>query len=435
METVPRRKVLIISYYWPPAGGPGVQRWLMFSNFLPKFGWAPTVYIPENPSYPQLDESLLAKVPEDIEIWKQPIWEPYRLAEKFSAKNRQYKGGRFESTPGTGWKNRLSVWVRGNFFIPDARRFWVKPSLRFLAKKIREEGIEAITTTGPPHSLHLIGLGLKKQFPEMPWVADFRDPWTQISYHEHLQLTPYARRRHLTLEKKVLQTADLVLATSYTDADNFRKLGAKAETLTNGFAGEPVLAKTQKDGKPFTISYVGILEQLRNPVALWQALGEMIREEPSLAGQVKLQFAGTVDAAVLKTVEDYIPQENLENRGYLSHQASQEVMRSSDLLLLTNFPAERSAGIIPGKLFEYLASGNPILSVGPPKADVAKILEETCAGEHFLYHQKEEMKAYLRALISGESSMERNVAAIAQFSRERLTGKLAALLDNLISQR
>lgn len=435
MEKAAHRKVLIISYYWPPAGGPGVQRWLMFSKFLPNFGWAPIVYTPENPSYPQLDETLLAKVPQDIVIWKQPIWEPYHLAEKFSAKNRQYKGGQFEATPGTGWKNRLSVWIRGNFFIPDARRFWIRPSLRFLAKKIREEGIGAVITTGPPHSLHLIGLGLKKQFPDLPWVADFRDPWTQISYHEHLQLTPFARRRHLTLEKKVLQSADLVLATSYTDAENFRKLGAKAETITNGFAGKPVLTKVPKTEETFTISYVGILEQLRNPLAFWQALGELIAAQPSIIAPVKIRFAGTVDAAVRKAIEEYIPQQNLEYLGYLSHQESLEVMRTSDLLVLTNFPAERSAGIIPGKLFEYLASGNPLLSVGPAGADVATILEETRAGMHFLYHQKEEMKTYLRELMTKERPTERNTAAIAQFSRERLTEKLALLLDGLILQR
>ena len=256
------KKILIITYYWPPAGGPGVQRWLKFAKYLPEFGWKPTVFIPENPSYPLLDESLEKDVPKELEIIKTKIWEPYQLAEKLNKSNKKFKAGQFDVGQNQNWKSKLSIWVRGNFFIPDARVFWVKPSTKYLKKYLSEKHFDALVTTGPPHSLHLIGLGLKKEFPGLKWIADFRDPWTEISYHKHLKLTKSSDKKHRDLEQKVFKTADITLATSFTDAENFRKNGANAICITNGFdsdASTTFNRPGEYGTEKFTLSYVCLL--------------------------------------------------------------------------------------------------------------------------------------------------------------------------------
>ena len=232
------KKILIITYYWPPSGGPGVQRWLKFVKYLPEFGWKPTVFIPENPSYPIVDESLSKEVSDELEIIKTKIWEPYQIAEFFGKDNKKFKAGQFDVGNNQSWKSKLSIWVRGNFFIPDARVFWVQPSAKFLKKYLKENHFDAFVTTGPPHSMHLIGLELKKEFPRIKWIADFRDPWTEISYYKHLKLTKSADQKHRNLEQQVFEKADITLATSFSDAENFRQKGANAFCITNGFDSE-----------------------------------------------------------------------------------------------------------------------------------------------------------------------------------------------------
>ncbi|CAI8755411.1 glycosyl transferase family 1 [Chryseobacterium sp. IT-36CA2] len=426
------KKILIITYYWPPAGGPGVQRWLKFAKYLPDFGWKPIIYTPENPSYPLLDETLMKDVPENIEMVRTKIWEPYQLAEKLNKSNKKFKAGQFDVGKNQSWKSKLSIWVRGNFFIPDARVFWVKPSVTFLEKYLKENNIDTIVTSGPPHSLHLIGLGLKSKIPNLKWIADFRDPWTEISYYKHLKLTKSSDKKHRQLESAVFKNADITLATSYTDAENFRKAGANAVCITNGFdesdSGEKM--KGQKAENKFTLSYIGVLEQLRNPENLWKALDELIKENTEFAADFTLKFVGRIDDKILHTIENSSLKNHIVNLGYLAHGKAVEEMQTSDLLLITNFPNESSKGIIPGKIFEYLASGKQILSFGPEKADVAKILEETEAGKHFNYQDTETVKKFILEKFNlwKNGSLLENTQHIEQFSRRNLTRQLTEAL-------
>ncbi|WP_353146700.1 glycosyl transferase family 1 [Chryseobacterium sp.] len=432
-----QKKILIITYYWPPAGGPGVQRWLKFAKYLPEFGWKPVIYTPENPSYPLLDESLMKDVPEDIEMVRTKIWEPYQLAEKLNKSNKKFKAGQFDVGKNQSWKSRLSIWVRGNFFIPDARVFWVKPSIRFLEKYLKENKIDVIVTSGPPHSLHLIGLGLKNKLPDLKWIADFRDPWTEISYYKHLKLTQSSDKKHRQLEADVFKNADITLATSYTDAENFRKSGANAVCITNGFdesdSGERQTGQSANSpvhqGK-FTLSYIGVLEQLRNPENLWKVLNELVKEDAEFAARFSLKFVGRIDDKILTSIETSDLKNHILNLGYLSHGKAVEEMQSSDMLLITNFPNEASKGIIPGKIFEYLASGKQILSFGPDQADVARILEETNAGKHFSYQDTESVKKFILEKFEhwkNGNTME-NTQGIEQFSRRNLTKQLVEIL-------
>ncbi|RKE82659.1 glycosyl transferase family 1 [Chryseobacterium sp. AG363] len=430
-----QKKILIITYYWPPAGGPGVQRWLKFAKYLPDFGWKPIIYTPENPSYPLLDETLMKDVPENIEMVRTKIWEPYQLAEKLNKSNKKFKAGQFDVGKNQSWKSKLSIWVRGNFFIPDARVFWVKPSVTFLEKYLKENKIDTIVTSGPPHSLHLIGLGLKNKMPDLKWVADFRDPWTEISYYKHLKLTKSSDKKHRQLESAVFKNADITLATSYTDAENFRKAGANAFCITNGFdesdsskkAGEN---KNSQIEKAFTLSYIGVLEQLRNPENLWKALDELVKENAEFTADFKLKFVGRIDDKILHSIENSSLKNHILNLGYLSHGKAVEEMQNSNLLLITNFPNESSRGIIPGKIFEYLASGKQILSFGPDKADVSKILEETQAGKHFSYQDIENIKKFIleKYELWKNDSLIENTQHIEQFSRKNLTQQLTEVL-------
>lgn len=423
------KKILIISYYWPPAGGPGVQRWLKFAIYLPDFGCKPTIFTPENPSYPLIDKTLENEVPEDLEIIKTNIWEPYQLAEKLNKSNKKFKAGQFDVGQNQSWKSKLSIWVRGNFFIPDARVFWVKPSVKFLKKYLKENHFDVIVTTGPPHSLHLIGLALKKEFPDLKWIADFRDPWTEISYYKHLKLTKSSDKKHRDLESKVFKNADITLATSYTDAENFKKQGANAVCITNGF-DKIDIEKTQIKSAKFTLSYVGVLEQLRNPEILWDVLKEIIAENEVFKNDFELKLVGRVDDKILKSLEDSGLKSNISNLGYLSHTESNEEMQNSDLLLITNFPQDSSRGIIPGKIFEYLATGNSIISFGPKESDVKKILEETKRGKHFSYDESATVKSFiLEKFQYWKNGIEKSESGnIEQFSRRNLTKKLSDLL-------
>jgi len=427
------KKILIITYYWPPAGGPGVQRWLKFVKYLPEFGWKPTVFIPENPSYPIVDETLEKDVSNDLDIIKTKIWEPYQIAEFFGKDNKKFKAGQFDVGNHQSWKSKLSIWVRGNFFIPDARKFWVKPSVVFLKKYLKENGFDAFVTTGPPHSMHLIGLELKKEFPDLKWIADFRDPWTEISYYKHLKLTKGADEKHRKLEAQVFKNANITLATSFSDAENFRKKGANAFCITNGFdadLGEKFAVKKAKNSK-FTLSYIGVLEQLRNPEVLWKVLEELMAENGDFRQNFELRFVGRIDGKILEELESSSLINSIKNLGYMSHSEANAEMQNSDLLLITNFPDDQSKGIIPGKIFEYLATGNQILSFGPKDSDVKKILEETNAGDHFTYNESAELKRYILQKFSDWNSGNAlaKTENIAQFSRKNLSQQLSEILE------
>lgn len=423
------KKILIVSYYWPPAGGPGVQRWLKFAKYLPEFNWEPIIYTPENPSYPLLDESLNKEVSKELKVVKTKIWEPYQLAEKLSGSNKKFKAGQFDVGENQSWKSKLSIWVRGNLFIPDARVFWVTPSIKFLKKYIAEHGINTLITTGPPHSMHLIGLGLKEENPNLKWIADFRDPWTEISYYKHLKLTTWADEKHKKLERKILQTADITLATSFIDAQNFRGKGANAICITNGY-DEEAQNQTEVTNHKFTLSYIGVLEQLRNPQNLWEVLESLVTENSDLKSDLEIRFVGKIDDKIQNQLAVLSLNENIKNLGYLPHDLALKEMQTSDVLLITNFPEEKSKGIIPGKLFEYLATRKQIISFGVKGSDVEKILSDTKAGQHFDYQEKNAIKAYILQVYQAWKEGKNTVSSqnIEQFSRKNLTKQLVEIL-------
>ena len=426
------KKVLIISYYWPPAGGPGVQRWLKFCTYLPQYGIEPIVYIPENPSYPIIDHHIKNEVPEGIQILKQPIFEPYNLASKLGGKSpTEISSGVIPPEASQTRKQKMLLWIRGNFFIPDARKNWVKPSISFLTKKIEEHAIDTIITTGPPHSLHLIGLGLKRKL-NVNWIADFRDPWTSIGYHKKMRLTKTAANKHIELENEVLNTADKIIVTSKgTQLEFAQKTTQPIHIITNGFEPSIKEKNTVLDQK-FSLAHIGSLLSARNPLILWEALSELLTENDQFAASFELKFAGVVSATVMQSITSYGLKKYVTNLGYISHKKAVELQHQSQVLLLIEIDSSETQMIIPGKLFEYIQSRRPILSLGPLKADFSAIISETCTGTFFTYTEKELLKnqicVYFELYLKNNLSV--SPQGIEKYTRKNLTAQLAQLLNN-----
>lgn len=425
------KKILIITYYWPPAGGPGVQRWLKFVKYLPDFGVQPIVYIPENPTYPIVDEKLVNEVSDKAIILRQNIFEPYQLA-SFLSKNKTKKisSGIIPNQKKQSFLDKTLLWIRGNLFIPDARVFWVKPSVSFLEKYILENNIDTIITSGPPHSLHLIGLELKEKL-NVKWFADFRDPWTTIGYHKSLRLSSFAAKKHKALEQQVLNTADTIIVTSKTTKTEFQAITNKPiAVITNGYDTEQVEQQTI-DSK-FSLSHIGSFLSERNPLILWESLVELVNEIPDFKSHLEIKLIGAVSQEVLETVTNYKLDSYLNNLGYVSHSDAIAHQRKSQVLLLIEIDSDDTKSIIPGKLFEYMVSGRPIIAIGPQDSDFAEIITNTNTGVFFKYSEKLKLKSVILDFYNQflEGKLQLNGVGLQKYSRKSLTKELAQLLNS-----
>lgn len=430
------KKVLIITYYWPPSGGAGVQRWLKFVKYLRDYNWEPVIYTPKNPEAPAIDNSLLDDVPENITVLKKPIWEPYTFYKKFIGKKKEDKinAGFLSESKKPKFTEKISVWVRGNFFIPDARKYWIKPSIKYLTKYLQKNKVDIIVSNGPPHSAHLIALGIKQKL-NIPWLADFRDPWTNIDFYDKLKLTSWANRTHKRLENEVLCKADKIVTVSRNWAKDFEKLGAKnIEVITNGFDNEDFNFSDEKVSEYFLLTHIGSLNKDRNPKFLWKVLKEICEENPQFKNDLKIKFIGKTDFSVF----EYLKKINLmfcvEKDNYLPHhKVLQQSVKSTILLLLLN-NTPNVLGIIPGKIFEYLAARRPILCIGTTNGDSAKIIKESNSGVVIDFNQKSELKNQLKLYYNLYQTGKLSVQStnIQKFSRKELTRKMSVIFDELV---
>lgn len=423
------KKVLIITYYWPPAGGPGVQRWLKFIKYLRDFNIEPVVYAPENPSYPLVDESLLDEIPENITILKQPIKEPYKMAAVVSSKqSTTMSKGIISAKKRQSFVEKFLLFIRGNFFIPDARKNWVKPSVSFLSGYIQKNSIDTIITTGPPHSMHLIGLNLKDNL-NINWIADFRDPWTTIGYHKKLLLLKPARLKHKKLEAKVLQSADQIMVTSPTTKQEFEAITKQPVTvITNGYDVNTV-GETSLDTK-FSLTHVGSLLSDRNPELLWQVLSDIVRDDKIFQSQFIINLVGAVSEEVLVNLEKYDLSQFINLVGYVSHDEAIRYQKKAQVLLLIEIDSEDTKCIIPGKLFEYMVSNRPILALGPKNSDVEQIIASTNTGSYFEYSDHDNLKQKIIEYFDAfrQHNLQSHAIGLEQYSRRSLTKKLADLI-------
>lgn len=429
-------KVLIITYYWPPTGGPGVLRWLKFVKYLPQFGWKPYVYTPSNPQAFVTDNSLEKDIPKEAEILKTKIIEPHNLFFFFNKKNKSVAPGFLQEQKSQSTFLNFAKWVRGNLFIPDPRVWWVKPSVSYLEKIIKKENINVVISTGPPHSMHLIGMKLKQKS-GVKWIADFRDPWTGIDFYQQLNVSSWADKKHKKLEHQVLKNADLVVAVGETLKNELRDLGAKkCVVITNGFDSNDFknLSINKENSDKTTITYTGSINGDRNPVAFWEALAKLYNKYPELKNLLQVKLIGTVDYRVKESISNLGLNELVNYLSPMPYNQSLQEQKNADILLLVVNNTPNAKGILTGKFFEYLSSGNYILAIGPEDGDVAAILKESNAGEIFDYHQSVKIFNTLESLIIQKTkNLNSDSEKVNMFDRKNLTQKLSHYLNELIN--
>lgn len=430
------KKVLIVTYYWPPSGGGGVQRWLKFVKYLPEFGWEPVVYTPDIQNAPAYDDTLLNDISKDLDIIRKPIWEPYSLYKLFSGrKKNENLGAAFASGKNSNkFIETISNWIRSNFFIPDARKYWIRPSVKYLKKYIKDHGIEVIVTTGPPHSMHLIGLKLK-ELTGASWLADFRDPWTDIDYYEQLKLTKWADKKHHSLEKSVLREADLVISVSESNKQQLaKKANANIEVITNGYDESDFIEEELELDEKFTIAHIGTFMANRNPDNLWEALAELVSENHDFEKDFELHLVGKTDALILDKLNQKGILQFVRSSESVSHKEAIRYQKKSQLLLITVNKTGDSKGMVTGKIFEYLVSGRPILAIGPEDGDLANILKETGTGVILDFENIIELKQRILGFYEAykNKSLKVNPKNLDKYSRKNLTKNMADFLNTLI---
>jgi hypothetical protein len=425
-----QRSALLITYYWPPAGGAGVHRWLRFSKFFKNNGWNLHIYCPENAAWPNRDPSLEKEVSTDLTIIRRPIFEPHKYLGK---KNNPNQGSGITQQKEGNLFQHFVIWVRGNLFIPDARIFWIKPSARFLSKYLEKNpDIETIISTGPPHSMHMIALRLKDKHPNIQWVADFRDPWTEIDFYQDLLPGKWADKRHHKLEKQVLKQADKVVTISQTGAEDLERIAQrKVEVITNGFTFPEFDTKKIKLDKKFTIAHFGSMPFARNPKALWEALEELLVEIPGLSSVLSLRLIGSVDFHILDKIHASGLTPYLEQMATVSHQKSLEMQRKTQLLLLVANRSGNVKGILTGKFFEYLGAKRPILAIGENNSDLETAMNHTNAGFFAGYEEKDQIKHYIRSCFNAYANLGlfHQASHLEEYSSVGLAKKFIYILE------
>jgi glycosyltransferase involved in cell wall biosynthesis len=407
-------------------------------KYLREFGWEPIVYTPLNPEAGIRDESLLKDIPEDITVLMRKITEPYALFKFFTGRTKDSSFDNFvqkEKKTGSGFKDKLSVWIRGNFFIPDARCMWIRPSVKFLRKWLKENPVDVIVSTGTPHSMHLIAHKVMKKL-QIPWLADFRDPWTKIDFYEQLPLTKCADKKHRKLEMQVLSVANRVVTVSPNWGKLMENLGAKHVTvINNGYDDEDFEFLPVETDSYFSVTHVGVLNKDRNISELWQAFAQLCSEIDGFRDKLKLRFLGSVDYSVKEALEKLNLSQLAEFTGYVSHDEALKITAKSTVLLLLLNNTHDVMGRIPGKLYEYLAAQRPVLLIGPENCDSHQILEDVNAGYRADFGNIEEMKAGILSLWNDfqQKTASTDMEKIKQYERRQLTSKLAGVLNEMIA--
>ena len=427
------KKVLIITYYWPPSGGSGVQRWLHFSRYLSQLGWEPIIYTPENAEAPIEDKSLIDPFTESVHVIKYPIWEPFEAYKALTGKKGKKLQTGFLNEGGKQdkkWIQNFALWLRANLFVPDAKKFWIQPSIKHLRDFLKDHPVDIIVSTGPPHTTHLIALGLKRAT-GIPWLADFRDPWTNIDWFDKLPMTKWAIRKHKRQEQAVLAEATGITCVSRTWTMEFEALAKRpVKLITNGFAPKDFQYFKKKADPNFTILHTGSLNADRNPLCFWSFLGEEIQQNEILKSKLKIQLVGAVDVSVIQSIESCGLSAYLDQRPFIPHEEVIELMSSCSLLLLPLNNVKNQQGIIPGKLFEYLASNQAILAIGPKTGDSAQILQEQSNTLVIDFDEKPTWTA-IETLTSG--SIDRK-NTLSKYSRQELAKEMSSFLFELMPE-
>ena len=421
------KKILIITYYWPPSGGAGVQRWLKFSKYLPEFGYQPVVLTVDEKlaSYAQFDYSLAQEIGPEIQVHKTKTFEPYDLYRKLSGKKEIPYGG-FSNQKKVTVFEKLSRLIRGNLFLPDPRRGWNRYALKKALELIKTEGIEVVITSGPPHSTHLIGKSIKERT-GIRWIADFRDPWTDIYYYKELYHSRLATWFDKIMEKKVLANADKIITVSEEVGKLLlKKIPGSAEKIVvipNGYDETDFQNTAIRPNDFFTITYTGTIamnyriDRFIEAIAL---LPEPVKKE------LRIRFVGNVPDEILHLFELNNLSYMVEVLGYIPHQRAVAEMVSASMLLMAIPDSPDNKGIVTGKFFEYLAARRPILAIGPKGGDVDKMVRDCKAGQLFSYEERELMRQYILDIFGQvkNGAFQSQTTGAEKFTRRNLTKEL-----------
>ncbi len=437
------KRVLIITYYWPPSGGGGVQRWLKFAKYLPEFGWQPVIYTPENPDFEIRDPGLEHDVNPSTEVIRRPIWEPFGVYRKVMGKGATQNQGVVSGKQSI--LGRLMVWIRANIFVPDPRKYWIKPSAKFLVTYLEKHPVDILVTTGPPHSMHLIGLQVSK-VTGIPWIADFRDPWSDWDVLDLLNVSERTREKHKKLEADVFKNATVILTVSPRLSEKLKSTGGikHVEVITNGFDETDFTGAENIRPDKFTISHLGLLNKGRNPTVLWQMLETLCEENENFRNDLKVYLAGTIEEEVKTSFSNmrYL-KERILVANYISHKEVFKQYASSSLLLLLVNNTPNSKWIIPAKLFEYLNANVPILAYGGSdsyriESDANDVLLNAGHPAFIDYQDAKETRERILDSYNKYKSIESPVNPIAigssksvQYARKTLSKRLADLLENI----
>ena len=432
------KKVLFITYQWPPAGGPGVQRVLKFVKYLPQMGWQPLVLTVKNGEYPAIDESLINEIPDNIKVFKTASFEPNRMYKKFvGMKNDEHIPTAILAEKDKNRKQQLAAWIRLNLFVPDAKRGWLPYALKQGQKIIREEKPDLIFSSSPPPTVHLIGRNLARKS-SLRWVADFRDPWTDIHYYEKLNRLKPVEKYDRALELSVLKEAQRVICISKRDIefDFGRKVAPeKCINIPNGYDEEDFegLTPPPNNFKGFTLLHLGSIGAERTPVNLFKAIQELHRSAKINPETFRLLLIGSVEPSVFRSIKDHQCAAYIKHYPYLPHKEalSHSVNASALILLITQSGQNRR--ILPGKIFEYMRMHKPILALGPEDGEVARILNESRTGKVIDYGNRPAILDFLKNNINApdkKTSPGPN-SFIENYSRKNLTKKLAEVFDQL----
>ena len=429
------KRLLIITYYWPPLAGSGVQRWLKFAKYLPEYGWEPIIFTPENPSFQLPDMSLLEDVRANQVVWKAPIWEPHHLFYRFKGQKSLAQVNQTDilDKEKNSLVESIGLWVRGNLFIPDPRLFWIRPAVKFLHTQLKEHPVDAIATTGPPHSLHFIGKKLKEKT-GIPWLADFRDPWTRWIFLRSFHISKPAMRIHQWQERSILQAADTVVTVSHALKQEFEEISNRSvQVITNGYDEDDFPARNESHPDKFLITYVGTIDYLRDPRVFFAAVKQLCQENSDFSRDVQIHFIGYLSGVIMEEVkQDEFWQDRLTISSYAPHQEILRLLQEAYVLLLLYSTVPEARGILSGKLFEYLASHKRILALGSVGNEIDQVLQRTQAGvlhdPNDLSGIKASLLQYYRAYQSGEDFTTQGVEA---YSRRNLTQTLSEILEAL----
>ncbi|MDA3844102.1 MAG: glycosyltransferase [Candidatus Kapabacteria bacterium] len=432
------KNVLIVAYYFPPSGGPGVQRVLKHVKYLPEFGWQPIVLTVSNGQFPARDESLLKQVPDSVIVKRSHIYEPYDIYRKLTGRK-----------PGTaidvnvikkdsqkvGFKDKLAEFIRATFFIPDARIGW-RLSAGKAIKEIRKEyKLDAVYSSSPPYTCSMIARSVKR-VTGLPWVAGFRDPWRGFISAPKRWFLP--EMVDIKMEKSVFSEADAVeCAWEGIIKDALGKYPLlnpeKFHHVPNGYDSSDFPEVEQKRNDKFTLTYTGSLYGRRNPASLFKAVQLLIDRKEIDPAELHLRFVGRFGAEVEEMFENASFKSSVETIGYVTHGESIEFLLRSDALLLIVDESKESNEIVPGKVYEYIGVLKPILAIAPPKSAIAKLIRETRGG--LVAHQSEVektadiIKDYYNQWISGASTFDPDLEAVKSYERRESSKKLAQLLD------